>query len=295
MNTGTSAKDRLPFGPFSHTMLLTDREFRKFSSLIYDACGINLPPVKKTMLSSRLHKRLRALEISTFKEYLEYVLGPRGGEQEFIRLLDVVSTNKTEFFREPEHFGFLTDRILPEYRPRTERGGTGRRLRIWSAGCSSGEEPYTLAIVLAEFAERNPGFDYSILATDISTRVLATAEQAVYSDERLAGIPKWYLHKYFLRGTGSQRNFHRVAPELRSKVTFRRLNFKDNYYGIDKPLDIIFCRNVIIYFDRPTQAALFEQFYNHLAPGGYLLIGHSETLEGIFGRFRRIAPTVYQK
>jgi chemotaxis protein methyltransferase CheR len=275
-------------------MLLNDREFRKFSSLIYDACGIKLPPIKKTMLSSRLHKRLRALEMTSFTQYLEYLQSPQGREQEFISLLDAVSTNKTDFFREPDHFTLLTEKILPEY---TQRAGKGdfRRLRVWSAGCSSGEEPYTLGVVLAEYAARHPGFEFSILATDICTRVLAIAERAVYPDERLAAIPKYLLHRYFMRGTGSQRDFHRVIPELRSRIAFRRLNFKEEDYRIGQPMDIIFCRNVIIYFDRPTQIALFEKFHQHLAPGGYLVIGHSETLEGIYNRLRRVAPTVYQK
>lgn len=279
----------------SQPPLLTDREFQKFSTLVYDTCGIKLPPIKKTMLSSRLHKRLRALGMASFKEYLEFVTGPEGREHELIQMLDVVSTNKTDFFREPDHFTLLTEKILPEIEGRLQGGGFRRQLRVWSAGCSSGEEPYTLGIVLAEYAARHPGFDFSVLGTDICTKVLAVAERAVYPNERLADIPKLLLHRYFMRGKGSQRDFHRVIPELRLKMTFRRLNFKEKDFGFDQPFDIIFCRNVIIYFDRSTQTALFEKFYHHLSPGGYLLIGHSETLEGIHDQLRRVAPTVYRK
>jgi chemotaxis protein methyltransferase CheR len=272
--------------------MLSDREFRRFSALIHEASGIKLPPIKKTMLSSRLTKRLRALGMGSFSTYLEYVLSAVGREQEFIQLLDVVSTNKTDFFREPDHFAFLAEKILPEYL--REGRGLRRRLRVWSAGCSSGEEPYTLAIVLSEFAASNPGFDFSILATDISTRVLADAERAIYSNERLASVPKYLLHRYFMRGHGRQRNFHCVVPELREKIAFRRLNFKEDF-NLDRPFDIIFCRNVLIYFDRLTQGALFEKLYRQLASGGYLLIGHSESLEGFHERMCRVAPTVYRK
>jgi chemotaxis protein methyltransferase CheR len=293
MNTTiSSSPDRISRRPESQP-LLTDSQFRKFSALIHDICGIKLPPIKKTMLSARLQKRLRALGLASYKQYLEVVLSSKGGGGELIEMLDVVSTNKTEFFREPDHFTLLTERILPGYAQRLARGG--RQLRVWSAGCSSGEEPYTLGIVLAEYAAKNPGFDFSLLGTDICTRVLAIGEKGVYPNERLAVIPRWLLQKYFMRGTGDQQGFHRVTPELRSKIKFRRLNFKDRDWSLGKPVDIIFCRNVIIYFDRPTQAALFERFHRQLASGGYLVIGHSETLEGIYDRFRRVAPTIYQK
>ena len=275
--------------------LLSDREFRTFSALVYDACGIKLPPIKKTMLSSRLHKRLRALGMASFKEYLDLVTSREGRERELIQMLDVVSTNKTEFFREPDHFNLLTEQILPDLDGRLRKGGDRRRLHVWSAGCSSGEEPYTLGIVLAEYAAKHPGFDFSVLGTDICTKVLTIAERAVYPDERLTDIPKFLLHKYFMRGRGSQQHFHRVVPELRQRISFRRLNFKEDDFSLDQLFDVIFCRNVIIYFDRPTQAALFDKFHRQLHPGGYLVIGHSETLEGIHDRMRRVAPTVYKK
>ncbi|MEJ2032379.1 MAG: protein-glutamate O-methyltransferase [Deltaproteobacteria bacterium] len=281
--------------PESKSPLLTDPEFQKFSALIYDNCGIKLPPIKKTMLSARLHKRLRALGMSSFKEYLELVTSPEGQVHELIQMLDVVSTNKTEFFREPDHFTLLAEKILPEIEERLQRGGVRRRLRVWSAGCSSGEESYTLGIVLAEYGANHPGFDFFVLGTDICTEVLVIAERAIYPDERLAGIPNVLLRRYFMRGKGSQQNFHRIIPELRQKIAFRRLNFKDEDFGFDRLFDIIFCRNVIIYFDRATQSAFFEKIHRHLAPGGYLLIGHSESLEGIHDRMKRVAPTVYRK
>lgn len=272
---------------------LTDQEFQKFSSFIYDVCGIKLPFNKKTMLSARLNKRLRQMSIASFSDYFNYVMTPDGQRYELVNMIDAVSTNKTEFFREAKHFDFLTSYVLPEY-VRQLRLRRGRKLFVWSAGCSSGEEPYTLAMVLEEFFSQYPGLDYSILATDISTQVLAIAKQGIYADETVASVPVIMRHKYLMRGKGNRKGVHRVVPELRRKVTFDRLNFVDRDFGIDTKMDIIFCRNVIIYFDRKTQAALFEKFYRQLAVNGYLFTGHSESLEGIVDRMERITSAVYR-
>ncbi len=274
--------------------VLSDRDFQQFSALIYKVCGIKMPPSKKTMLTSRLNKRLRKLEIDNFTDYLRYLGNPIHQQKEMVELIDVVSTNKTDFFREPHHFDYLTAEALPEFAaawPPLPR----RHLRLWSAGCSSGEEPYTLAMVLAEFAARHPGLDYSILATDICTKVLATASQGVYPEERIVGIPTSYLPKYFLRGTRDGQKLHRVGPKLRNKVTFQRLNFMDRDFQLGGAMDIIFCRNVIIYFDLQTQIALFKKFHRYLAPGGFLFIGHSEMLVGIEDRMTRVASSVYRR
>ncbi|MEW6593544.1 MAG: protein-glutamate O-methyltransferase [Thermodesulfobacteriota bacterium] len=273
---------------------LSDREFEKFSAFIYEICGIKLPPIKKTMLSARLQKRLRRLNIPSYREYLDYVLSPEGQANELYHMIDVVSTNKTDFFRESQHFEVMNQKVLPEFLARQGSRAQSRTLRVWSAGCSTGQEPYTLAMVLQEFCAKNPQLDYEILATDICTQALEAAAEAIYSDEVVAPVPAYLRHKYLMKGKGRHNGFHRVVPELRRKVHLQRLNFMDRDFGIDKKMDIIFCRNVIIYFDRPTQRTLFEKFYRQFAPGGYLFTGHSESLEGITDRMERVDSAVYK-
>ena len=272
---------------------LSDRDFNRFSAFIYETCGIKLPPIKKTMLSARLQKRLRQLHLDSFSAYLDYVLSPDGQAAELSHMIDVVSTNKTDFFREAKHFDVMTSLVLPDYAQRMTHS-SHKTLRVWSAGCSSGEEPYTLAMVLNDFFSRYPGLDYSILATDICTEVLAKAEEAVYTDEVVAPVPPALRNKYLMKGKGAHQGFHRVVPELRRKVIFKRLNFMDRDFGIEQQMDLIFCRNVIIYFDRKTQCALFEKFYRQFSPKGYLFTGHSETLEAIGDRMERVAAAVYR-
>lgn len=275
--------------------VLKDRDFNRISAFIYEVCGIKLPPIKKTMLSSRLQKRLRVLEMESYAEYMDYVLSPEGQAKELYHMIDVVSTNKTDFFREPQHYDVMNTKVLPEFVERyAGREGFQHKLRVWSAGCSTGQEPYTLAMVMQEFCERQPQFDFEILATDICTQALAAAEEAIYADDVVAPVPTILRHKYLMKGRGHHSGFHRVVPELRRKVIFRRLNFMDRDFGINKKMDMIFCRNVIIYFDRPTQQVLFEKFYRQFAPGGYLFIGHSETLEAIGDRTERIDSAVFR-
>jgi len=270
--------------PFS----LTDAELKKFVTLIYDECGIALSLAKKSMLSARLGRRLRALNMSSFKEYYTFLTETLGKNDELVHMLDVVTTNTTHFFRESNHFRYLSTEVLPQLSASTDA------LRIWSAGCSSGEEPYTLAMVLSDYYSQNHG-DFSILATDISTNVLKKAQTAVYTDEDVDGISPVYKNRYLMRGKGDQAGKWRIIPELRNRIKFHRLNFMDEYYGIDDQFDIIFCRNVIIYFDWQTKARLIDKFYDHLVPGGYLFIGHSETLNGMNDKFKAVAPTVYRK
>ncbi len=272
---------------------MTDREFARFSEFIYDTCGIKMPPVKKTMLEARLQKRLRKLGINSFKDYSEYLFSRTGTETELVHLIDVVTTNKTDFFREPAHFDYLVSQALPEL---MERIGAGLRkpLSIWSAGCSSGEEPYTLAMVLSEFSEQQ-NISFSILATDICTTVLDKARLAVYDEERIDPVPLSLRRKYLLRGKGEQKGLVRIVPQLRHRITFRRLNFMDGDFGMREPMDIIFCRNVVIYFDKTTQERLLNKFYRQLIPGGYLFMGHSETLSGLDVPFVQMASTVYRK
>lgn len=278
-------------GGFGVGPKMTEADFRRFSGFITSELGIKLPPSKKTMLEARLQKRLRALGFSSHRDYCDFLFSPEGMEQELHQLIDVVTTNTTHFFREPKHFDILSRQVAPElYR----RQGRSRSIAVWSAGCSTGEEPYTLAMVLSEFAEANPGFLFSILATDISTQVLQQARQAVYAEDRIEGIPPEFRRKYLLRSKDRSRRLVRMGPELRALIRFERLNFMQDFHFKD-PLDVIFCRNVVIYFDRATQETLFQRFCNKLSPGGFLFIGHSESLTGMDLPLVQVAPTVYRR
>jgi len=270
-----------------------DDEFKRFSALIQTEFGIKMPPTKKVLLQSRFQKRLRALGMHSYKEYCEYVFSEKGHEQERSNLIDVVTTNTTHFFREPKHWDIMNNIVLPELWSRGV-GGRGKKLRMWSAGCSSGEEPYTLAMVLSEWAASNSGFDFSVLGTDISQEILQKAVRAVYSMDKVDDIPLNMKKKYVLKSKSKINPLIKMDVSLRKKVVFRRLNFMENFSLPDKQ-DIIFCRNVVIYFDRQTQEVLFEKFCNNLKQGGYLFIGHSESLSGMTLPIRPVAPTVFQK
>lgn len=272
---------------------ISQKDFTRLSEFIYEQCGIKMPPVKKTMLAARLQKRLRGLGMNSFSDYCNYLFSPEGRVQEMVQMIDLVTTNKTDFFREPDHFDYLMQRVVPSWVEKY--GDGGRRLMVWSAGCSTGEEPYTLAMVLADFAESCPGFDFRILATDISTRVLEKAQQAIYDEERVAPVPQKLKQRYLLRSRDRQNGLVRVVPALRDKIRFRRLNFMDGDFGMREPLDIIFCRNVIIYFDRPTQEKLLNHFYLHMKPGAHIFMGHSETLNGLDVPLVMVHPTIYKK
>ncbi|HMB30908.1 MAG TPA: protein-glutamate O-methyltransferase, partial [Desulfohalobiaceae bacterium] len=267
------------------------KEFQRFSSFIQEEFGIKMPPGKKTMLESRLGKRLRALGMNSYKDYENYLFNIKGMEIEIPHLIDAVTTNKTDFFREANHFDILYNQLLPKWFGQHK----GKRdFSVWSAGCSSGEEPYTLAIVLNEFAENNPDFKYNILGTDISNEILEKAQRAVYPEDRIEPVPANLKRKYFLRSKDRKKKLVRVVPELRKKVAFRLLNFMDDFDFREK-MDAIFCRNVIIYFEKPIQERLFQKFCEHLHPNGYLFIGHSETLAGMNLSLKQLSPTTYQK
>jgi len=269
---------------------LSSADFERLSLFIHQELGIKMPPAKKALLESRLQKRLRALGHSSFTEYCEFLFSPGGLDQELVMMIDLVTTNKTDFFRESHHFDFLSRTALPELIK-----SAGPVVTVWSAGCSTGEEPYTIAAVMSDFALNNPGigFDYSILATDISTRVLEHARKGIYKEERLAPVPEGVKRRYFLRSRDSSRELVRVCPELREKLRFMRLNFMDETFPIDGQLDIIFCRNVIIYFNKETQERLMWKFCEHLRPGGYLFLGHSETLSGLGLPLKKVSASVY--
>jgi len=270
---------------------MSEEDFATFSSFIYNEVGIKLPRAKKTMVEARLHKRLRFRQMKDYSSYLEYLYSPRGQEEELTSLIDVVTTNTTDFFREPKHFEMLSGTVLPEWMNRPKKSDL---LRLWSAGCSTGMEPYTLAMVLNEFAVANPPFRWSILATDISTQALAMAQRAIYEEEKIRPVPKHLLYKYFLRSKDRSRGLVRVSKEIRESIDFRRLNFMEDF-SFEKPMSIIFCRNVVIYFDKKTQAILFNKFCQCLEPGGYLFIGHSESLSGMDLPLIPTVPTVYKR
>ncbi|MBN2402382.1 MAG: protein-glutamate O-methyltransferase [Spirochaetes bacterium] len=274
---------------------MSDGQFQLFSELIYSLCGINLLPKKKMMLVSRLYRRLRALNIIDFNDYYNFLLTSDGRRDEIINMIDAVSTNKTQFFREPEHFAYLTAKVLPEF---IERGyaNKNKTLNVWSAGCSTGEEPYSIAISLSEFCQKNKlECGFKITGTDISTRVLETASRAVYREDVLTPVPKELLKKYFHKSDGMDKDEYTIVPELKKHVSIRRVNLMDSDFKLGALMDIIFCRNVIIYFDKQTQINLFHKFYSTLNRAGFLFIGNSESLHNISNEFTFLAPTVYKK
>ncbi|MEG3638396.1 CheR family methyltransferase [Magnetococcus sp. PR-3] len=272
---------------------LTDKEFQQLALLIQRQLGIQMPASKKTMLSARIQKRLRLLKMQSMQEYVQWVTDPSKAGQEYINFLDIVTTNKTDFFREPIHFDFLTHTIFPQM---SHLGyGTGRPVKIWSAGCSSGEEPYTIAMVAKEYEQSTKqAYKVDILATDISSRVLKKAQNGVYEMERIAPVSQALRKKYLLRHKDPTQKKVRMGPELREMLRFGRLNFMDGEFGLKEKMHVIFCRNVMIYFDRPTQERLVNQFCHYLEPGGYLFIGHSETLNGLNVPVTQVKPTIYQ-
>jgi len=269
---------------------LSKADFERLSNFIYTNYGIKMPPAKHIMLQSRLQKRLRFLNISNFSEYVSYVFSKKGTE-EIIHMIDVVSTNKTDFFREPQHFDYLRTVVLHEAVNHNKQ----RFFKIWSAGCSSGEEVYTLAMVLSEFCSQNIGIDYSIMGTDISTIVLEKAMTAVYGLDKVEVISIDLKRKYLLKSKDKDEKTVRIVPNLRSKVYFQRLNFMDNTYSINENFDIIFCRNVLIYFDRETQEKVITRLSRHLKTGGHFFLGHSESITGLDVPLKQIKPTIFRK
>ncbi len=263
---------------------MSPAQFEKFCDKVYELCGINLKKGKEELVHSRLQKRLNALKLTSYEQYFKYLDNDRNS-LETVWMIDVITTNKTSFFREHQHFDFMRERILPDLRKKS--------LRIWSSACSSGEEPYSIAILLAESLPNLKGFDARILATDISTKVLATAKQGIYSTDILEPVPTEWKKKYFVKAEQSG-NKWQVVPELRRIISFARLNLMEKF-PMRGPFDVIFCRNVMIYFDKPTQDHLVRRFYNLLAPGGYLFVGHSESLTRANHNFNCLQPAIYQK
>lgn len=271
---------------------LSKRNFEALSKFIYSYSGIKMPLSKSTMLEGRLRRRLRVTGIATFDDYCDYLFNQGGIEREAIYLIDVVTTNKTDFFREPKHFDYMRDVALADIL----RQFSERRLRIWSSACSTGAEPYTLAMVMSDYLQSQaPDRDYFILATDLSTDVLQKAQKGIYSSDMMAPVPPEMMRRYVMRATNAHRQEMRVAPALRQKVGFARMNLMDAKYPIGDPMHIIFCRNVLIYFDKQTQAQVLTRLCNSLSPGGYLFIGHSETVTGFDLPIRQVANTIFKR
>jgi chemotaxis protein methyltransferase CheR len=264
---------------------LTDREFRQFRTLIFDEAGINLIDAKKALVEGRLARRINELGLRDYGAYFHLV---ENQSDERTRLIDAICTNETRFFREPMQFEFLETRVLPQWRAAAERG-LPRRVRAWSAACSTGEEPYSLAMTLARGL---PDWAIDIVASDLSTKALGRAREGVWSIHHAEHIPLSYRKAYMLRGVRSEEGRMRVVPEIQNLIDFRQINLTDEAL-IAGEFDLIFCRNVLIYFDRPTKDAVVDRLLRRLAPGGLLFLGHAESLTGWSHRVRSVGPTIY--
>lgn len=265
---------------------IDDDTFEEYRQIIYSACGINLGSNKRALVAARVAKRIRALNMANHREYLSYVQTP-GHQDEMTDLIDAISTNVTSFFREENHFEFLSTQLTKWY------AAGQRRFRIWSAASSSGQEPYSLAMTLSETLGMASDVDARILATDISTRVLRIAQLGQYEPGELNGIPKPLQHKYFRHVGGKSGEAHAVSDALRNMVSFRRINLAEPPFTLQGPLDCVFCRNVMIYFDNQVRKRLVTEIHRVLRPGGYLMVGHAESLNGLSTPFRSVRPALY--
>jgi chemotaxis protein methyltransferase CheR len=273
---------------------LSNKEFELFRKLIYKSCGIHLTSSKKELVKARLSKRLTKTGINSFEQYYKFVVRHDKSGNELVHLLDSISTNKTDFFREKRHFDFLNTKLLPELIKKKEKA-KNKTIRIWCAASSSGEEPYTLAITILNHINPNDGWNIKILATDISTKILQKAIKGIYAKETLKGISPAIVSAHFKRVVVDKSNCFQVKNHLKKLITFRRFNLMSPKFPFRNPFDFIFCRNVMIYFDIETQHGLISKFYECLPKDGYLFIGHSETLAKRTHGFKYIEPAVYQK
>jgi len=275
-----------------NNVVLTEKDFLKISNLVYEHCGINLHAGKKELVRARLAKRLRVGNFRTFPEYMRHVLADRTGK-EFSILIDSLSTNLTSFFREKKHFEFMRGKFLPLLLER-KRKKRNFRIRGWSAGCSSGEEPYSIAITLLEAVQGQGRWDVKVLATDISATMLETARKGIYNKERVEPVPKIQKNKYLVLHRRNKQKVFEVSQSLRSVVIFKYLNLMKGW-PIKGRLDFIFCRNVMIYFDKSTQESLVNRYWDLLDSGGVLFTGHSESLTCVKHKFNYVQPTIYMK
>jgi chemotaxis protein methyltransferase CheR len=267
---------------------MDDESFMRLSSYVTREYGIKLPPSKRSMLESRLNKKVKSLGMKSYKDFLDYIFSDAGRQTDLIHVVDTITTNKTDFYREPAHFKFLSNQFLEQW-----KGDTARPFNVWSAGCSTGEEPYTILMVLEEFKKRHPHFKYNLLASDVSTRVIQEAYNGIYNLEKIAPVPEETKRTYFLRSKTSDQV--RVKPQFRKNIAYKRINLMSDSFGVTKNhFQAIFCRNVLIYFSREVQEAVIRKFASHLCPGGLLFIGHSESIMGMDVPFKQVQPTIYQ-
>ncbi|MCO5734811.1 protein-glutamate O-methyltransferase CheR [Rhizobium sp. SSA_523] len=269
---------------------LSRRNFDRLADYIYKYSGIKMPINKITMLEGRLRKRLRATQIASFDQYCTYLFDHDGLDSESVYLIDAVTTNKTDFFREPAHFDYLIGKALPDLLQ-----SEPRHLRLWSSACSTGAEPFTLAMVMREALEARPDLTFTVTATDLSTEVLQTARRAIYPRDQMEPVPAALRRKYVMEPVDPRRGEVRIAPVLRRHVAFGRMNLMDKKYPVQDGQHVIFCRNVLIYFDKPTQLHVLSRLCECLLPGGYLFIGHSETAAGLNLPIRQVANTVFKR
>ena len=279
--------------PATGTLVLPDREFEIIRQMVKSQTGISLSLHKRDLVISRLARRLRTLGLDSFTEYIQYLRADSDGG-ELVHMINRITTNKTDFFRERHHFQLLHDKLLPALHEAGEKSGQ-RVLRAWSAGCSSGEEPYSIAITLSEFFANRPGWDYKLLASDLDTVMLEKASHGEYEPALVEPVGKAWLGKYFDRQGRGEGALYKVKPELRQMITFRKFNLMHPEYPLKVPLDFVFCRNVLIYFDLEDKVSILTKFHRVLKPGGHIFVGHSESLMMVKDLFRFVDTTVYRK
>jgi chemotaxis protein methyltransferase CheR len=270
-----------------------EREFGLFQKLIYRSAGIHLSATKRALLEARLVKRVRELGLDSFSAYYDY-LTQDGSGAELGELLDRIATNETRFFREPRQFDFLEEKIFQQWQAEAAGGARPKHLRAWSAGCATGEEPFSIAMTLLDHYPARAGWRVEIFASDLSSRALHAARTAVWPISKAKEIPLGYLKRFMLRGTGSQQGKMKASPVILGTVRFEQLNLHDEVYPSIGSFDLILCRNVLIYFDAASRAGVIERLLDHLAPTGYLFVGHAESLAAMSERVRYVVPTVYR-
>ena len=274
-------------------LVLSNREFKMFRDLIYKKSGINLNDNKKELLQARLRKLIIQKSLDSYEKYYKFIIKDETGV-ELTLILDAISTNVTSFFREIHHFNFLDKVVVPEFAKKNQ-SKTNPEIRVWSAACSSGEEPYSILFSLLQHKLFQSGSNIKFLATDISIQILNAANQGVYPAQKVKQVPKYMLKKYFDKEGKGETGYYTVSKELRKLIHFKRFNLMTPVYPFKNKFDFIFCRNVMIYFDAPTKEKLISNFYNFLKEGGYLFIGHSESLSSTNHQFKYVRPTVYKK
>ena len=289
----TAVRSKRTVEPF-RMAALPEGLFLKYQALIYREAGIWLGAHKEALLTGRLARRLRLLGIESMAEYYKLVTQP-DQQHERSQMLDCITTNETHFFREPRHFDYLVSTVIPRLEQELATGRRSNKLRIWSAGCSSGEEPYSLAMLMTKHLSAENGWDLEVVGTDISTRVLEKAREGMYPLAKSSEIPKEYLQEFMLRGQGDSAHLMKVDAPLRKMVRFARLNLNGDSYPLDGQFDLIFCRNVLIYFDQASKQKVIAGLLRHLSPNGLLFVGHSENLTGISTEVRSVVSTVYAR